>query len=162
MAEREFYVGGGLQAIDGKSRVAVAVDLRRQLERNGATKEIFLDVHQHGECLIGFDPGWLSLQHDEMTTEHRRLRDRGEASDLAQARRQFAPVGEPVSVDGSGRFVFPSFLKAEASLTKWAYFWGSFDYFEIWNPFALLASDRVEERLKRRVRHDIAEKGATA
>ena len=58
--------------------------------------------------------------------------------------------------------VFPSFLKAEGALTKWAYFWGSFDYFEIWNPFVLLESAQVEDRLKRRVRHDIAEKGAIA
>jgi MraZ protein len=156
---RETFAGGGLQAIDLKSRVAIPVDLRRQLERNGASREIYVDVDKEGDCLNAYDAGWLGYLHDEMRAEHRRLRERNEASDLVRMRRELAPVGEPVSVDGSGRFVIPAFLKGEGRLDKWSYFTGCLDYIEIWNPFDLLRSDRVDERLKRRVRYELTEKG---
>ena len=61
--------------------------------------------------------------------------------------------------DGSGRFIMPGFPRFHAKIGAHAFFYGTFDYFEIWDPATLLQADRVPEVQKACARYHCGLKG---
>jgi MraZ protein len=115
---RELFAGHGLSVIDAKGRVAIPVSLRATLEANGkGRKLVMIARHPDSPCLIGFDRARLHQINDRIDHEEDRERVAGRPYDYyAKIRRAFG--------------------QAEETL---AYFFGTGQFFEIWNPRPLLA-----------------------
>jgi MraZ protein len=159
--ERKDFIGHAVQAIDAKGRVAIPADLRLQMETNNGGRSLFLDMHEDESCLIGFDSGWVRARREQIARDEAFERDQGRPFDLAMARRDPFTTAEPVPFDASGRFILPPFLRDLAGLTNEAFFAGSMDYIEIWNPARVLDSPRASPRARRYVEWHYKQKGAS-
>jgi MraZ protein len=137
---RELFAGHGLSVIDAKGRVAIPVSLRATLEANGkGRKLVMIARHPDSPCLIGFDRARLYQINDRIDHEEDRERVAGRPYDYyAKIRRAFGQA-EETPFDDSGRFILPSFLRSKGGLDDLAYFFGTGQFFEIWNPRPLLA-----------------------
>lgn len=165
MSERGGYQGCGLQLVDEKGRVAIPAALRATLLANTPQVEgtkgagtIVVSTHQREKCLIGYDPAYAAdLQ--------RRLTAREEANTLPggeidyNIKRRGIGAAEATPFDASGRFIMPAFPRFHAGIGKHAFFWGVLDYFEIWDPATLVATEQAPEVMKSAVRFFAAEKG---
>ena len=84
--------------------------------------------------------------------------------DPATGRRDFnvkraAALGELVPFDGSGRFILPELLLFPAGIGQNAFFYGVFDYFEIWDPKALIGFEGIPDAVKNACRFYCGKKG---
>lgn len=164
MSERAFYQGAALQLVDkDKKRVAVPANLRQAVILNSPgidPKDIRITIASHAkaECLIGYDQGWLALQHRKAATlEEQYLLKTGEED--FNFMRLAGGGGELVGLDSSGRFVLPGHLAFEANIGEQAFFYGSMNYFEIWDPATLIADPDAPPQMKKKLRYFAQEKG---
>ena len=70
-----------------------------------------------------------------------------------------AALGELVPFDGSGRFILPELMLFQAGIAQNAFFYGVFDYFEIWDPATLVAAEDIPESVKDAARFYCGKKG---
>lgn len=61
--------------------------------------------------------------------------------------------------DASGRFILPAFFRNKAQLDDLAFFFGTGNTFEIWNPRLLVDTAGVDEETKDVAAFLMAEKG---
>jgi MraZ protein len=143
--ERELFAGHGLSAIGANSRVAIPASLRTTLEANGkGRKLVMIARHPESPCLIGFDRARLHQINDRIDREEERERVAGRPYDYyAKMRRAFGQA-EETPFDDSGRFILPGFLRSKAGLTDQAYFYGSGQFFDIWNPWLLMEKPELD------------------
>src|SRR3546814_3859961 len=73
---------------------------------------------------------------------------RGEGYNRAAAMQRKFGLLEDVPFDDGGRFFISPFLKKLCSIDDIVFINGSGDYFELWNPQVLLATDGVYDALK--------------
>lgn len=161
MDGRASYSGIFLQAVDAKGRVAIPSNFRGAMERNSAEKVLMLTIHGKRPCLIGYDRGWADLRYREIKQRQAQAVAQGHDVDEDDPAFDAFELSEEVNYDSSGRFVLPSFYRAEAGLEGWAVFRGRTENFQIWNPHRLLESDEINENIKKKVRHDFADRGVT-
>lgn len=160
MAERGLFRGYALQAIDGKGRVAIPAPLRAVIERNNGDRVLLVSKHETDPCLKGYDRGWSDLLHAKLDRDENRALDAGKDVDTHNiARRSFGAVDE-VPFDASGRFILPPFFRAKGKLDDLAFFLGTGDTFEIWNPNVLIETPGVDEDLKDMVRFCLEQRAA--
>lgn len=152
VGERGLYQGSALTTVDPKGRVAIPANLRSTLERNSDARFVVVTVHPKSPCLVGYDLGWSRERHRELKDQEKRLLERGEAIDYNVFRDAYN-VAEEVPFDNSGRFLLPGFLRMKGGLKDVAFFQGYGDYFEIWNPDALLAAPDVSPMAQELVRY---------
>ena len=158
MAERGLFRGHALQAIDGKGRVAVPATLRAVIERNTGDRTLLIAKHDADPCLTGYDRGWSELLHARLEREEARALDAGKDVDRHNiARRAFGAVDE-VPFDASGRFILPPFFRAKGKLDDLAFFLGTGDTFEIWNPHVLIETPGIDADLKDMVSYYLSAK----
>lgn len=145
MGERGLYQGDGLGLVDDKGRVAIPAALRATLAANAPRADgkdggtIVIGVHEDGDCLVAYDPGYLAILGERLSEQQR-------DNPLPGGRRNHnfkreAAIGEAVPFDGSGRFIMPAFPRFEANIGTNAFFYGTFDVIEIWDPKTLLEAD---------------------
>jgi MraZ protein len=162
--ERELYQGAALQLVDAdKKRLAIPASFRNAIVTNSPgidPRDIKVTIAEHPDapCLIGYDRGWLSHAHKEASEQERQFVAENGRRDY-NIKRLAGGAGEQVGFDASGRFVLPGYLAAGAEIRTYAYFWGSLDYFEIWDPATLIADADVAEKMKKPLRYFAAEKG---
>lgn len=166
VAGRELYQGTGLQLVDGKGRVAIPAALRTSILLNSPavdaadSPKVSISAHPTQKCLIGCDKGWTLLQSARSTRQE-------EAFPLPDGeidyniKRKASGAGEDVGFDASGRFIMPAFPRFYAGIGEYAFFYGVYDYFEIWDPRTLVATDGPPEVMKAAARFFAAEKGIT-
>ena len=162
MAERVDYQGEGIGLVDDKGRCAIPASLRAALAANAPRPDgkdggtVIIGAHQSSPCLIGYDEGFRAI-----------LKERGRAMETAHLARhgthdpnimRSLVQGEPVPFDGSGRFIMPAIARLRAKIGANAFFYGTFECFEIWDPKTLLASDMIE-MVKENVRIHCQQKG---
>lgn len=142
MAVAGLYSGPGISAIDDKGRLAVPANLRNSVPAEGdkGARTLCITRHEKSECLIAFGPDRLQKMLADIEREEEIAVARGDSYDRDDANRRKFGLVETVSLDGSGRFILPPFLKQLSGLDRNAFFHGAGDYFEIWNPEALMAS----------------------
>ena len=165
MSNRAWYQGDGIGLVDDKGRVSIPATLRNTLSANyprangkdGGT--VIIGSHETERCLQAYDPGYLDLLAARAAKqEAENLRpDGGVDYNIKRA----LAVGEAVPFDGSGRFIMPAFSRFDAGIGQYAFFFGTFDTIEIWDPATLLATEGYPDSIKRRCRFYMQEKGVT-
>ena len=61
--------------------------------------------------------------------------------------------------DGSGRFILPAFERHFANIGEVAFFHGSFDWIEIWDPRTLIDTKGVDPLLAAEAKFHCGERG---
>lgn len=158
MSDRELFSGYGLSPIDAKGRVAIPPDLRATIEVNSAERILIVTQHDRDPCLIGYDRGWANLLGEEIARDEALERSAGRAFDRHNTRRRAFSITERLPFDTSGRFVLNGFLRDDMNLTKFAFFAGVGNVFEVWDPQTLLDAPDVDDRLKRACRWHLSQK----
>lgn len=163
VSERGEYQGSGLGLVDDKGRVAIPASLRTTLAQNAPRADgkdggtVIIGVHQRNRCLVAYDPGFVAILKNRLD-----MREAGHTADDGEydynIKRRGAN-GEAVPFDGSGRFIMPGFPRFHAGIGAHAFFWGVFDYIEIWDPRTLIDTDDAPEMMKSAARFHCAEKG---
>lgn len=163
MSSRGWYQGDGIGLVDDKGRVSIPPALRQTLSANypkangkdGGT--VVIGMHQESDCLVAYDPAYLDiLAAGLQARESTHLRDNGAAD--YNIKREGAQ-GEPVPFDGSGRFILPAWPREFAGIGDHAFFYGVFDYIEIWDPRMLVETSNYSDKIKRMVRFYMKQKG---
>lgn len=163
MSAREIYQGTGFQLVDAKARVAIPASLRAAIAANtpAGAKDgpaFTLAAHPREKCLIGYDKGWAQLQAERETRREEGFTlDDGETN--YNFKRKASGAGEEVGYDASGRFILPSFLRFYSRIKDHAFFYGVYDYFEIWDPQTLIDTPDAPEVMKEAARFFASEKG---
>ena len=148
LADRGLFRGYGLQAIDGKGRVAIPAPLRAVIERNSGDRVLVMATHEADPCLSGYDRNWSDLLRARIDRDESRALNADRPVDRHNiARRAFGIIDE-VPFDASGRFILPAYFRDKGQLTDLAFFLGTGDVFEIWNPQVLLDQPGVDRDLK--------------
>jgi len=139
------YSGPAISAIDDKGRLAVPANLRNSIPSEDGEpaakggRTLCITRHERSDCLIAFGPDRLRKMQDDIEREEEIALARGEDYDRDAANRRKFGLVETVTLDGSGRFVVPPFLRQVGKLDRQVFFHGAGEYFEIWNPDLLLA-----------------------
>ena len=164
------FIGYALNAVDAKGRVSVPAAFRDLIATrckiyaaDDATvkdKELQMGLHQDLDRLQAFDA----------IAQRQVSRDLREAvADLpgAERRRALANLGrgelgntQPVSFDSAGRMVLPPMLREFAGIGDLALFWGTIDYFEIWDPMRARAAFADDKRNLMMIDYLLRERGA--
>jgi MraZ protein len=160
LGERGLFRGHGLQAIDGKGRVAIPAPLRAVIERNSGDRVLLLGLHVRDACLTGADTGFSQIEYDRIRRDEERALDTGQDIDRDNIARLTFGGGEELPFDASGRFILPTFYRDTAKLTDLAFFVGTGERFEVWNPQTFVAANGVPETLKKMVTYELAQRGA--
>ncbi len=161
MSTRGRYTGGGIGLVDDKGRVAIPASLRATLIANAGQsdgKTIVVGVHQKSRCAVAFEPGYLDrLAEDLDRREREHTAEDGEFD--YSIKRKGSLAAEATSFDASGRFTLSGFPRFHADIGAHAFFWGSIDVIEIWNPKLVLSAADIPEVMLSACRYHLAEKG---
>ncbi|RDE06967.1 division/cell wall cluster transcriptional repressor MraZ [Sphingomonas aracearum] len=163
MTDRVEYQGDGFGLVDDKGRVAIPASLRSALAANAPRADgkdggnVVIAVHQKNKCLIAYDPAYRAvLKRQADAREANYTADDGEFDYNIKRR---VSHGEEVPFDGSGRCILPGFPRDFANIDKHAFFWGVFDYFEIWDPKTLIDTEGLPDVMKAAARYHLKQKG---
>lgn len=163
MSGRSDYQGKGVGLVDDKGRVAIPNTLRASLARNAPREDgkdggsVIVAPHPKLPCLIAYDPAFLPILKARLDERERAREARGAGVDYGSKTRGAA--GEQVPFDGSGRFILPGFERSYAGIEDVAFFHGSFDWIEIWDPRALVETPDADPLLVAEARWCCREKG---
>lgn len=163
MSERGFYQGDGIALVDDKQRCAIPPSLRSTLAANSPRADgkdggtIVIGVHEDHPCLVAYDPGYQAILKAELM---RRVElSRGPDGKVDPNIMRSGPNGVALPFDGSGRFVMPGFQADYAHIGKQAFFWGTFDTIEIWDPKTLLETPGISPIMVAACRYHCRDKG---
>ena len=137
----ELYEGFALQGVDEKGRVAIPADLRAAVERNSDVRSIVVGRHPFDPCLSVHDLSWSVENFNRIDREASPFE--GDGGESRVKRRAFGVV-ERAPFDASGRFVIPPFFRQKAQISRWAFFTGSGETFDIWSPEVLLKAQGAD------------------
>ena len=163
VSERGLYQGSGIGLVDDKGRVAIPNALRSTLAQNAPRPDgrdggtIIIAVHETARCLIAYDPGYVAVLKKEL--DARTEMSRGPDGRIDYNIKRDLANGEAVPFDGSGRFIMPGFPRFHAGITGHAFFWGTFDYIEIWDPKTLVETPGLPAKMISAARFHCQEKG---
>jgi MraZ protein len=159
LSERGLFRGHALNAIDAKGRVSIPADMRAVIEKNASGRTLVLSNHENSPCLTGYDVGWSQRLHAQLLRDEEIERGAGRPFDRDNAYRAAFGNALDVPYDNSGRFILPGFLRHKGQLDDLAFFYGTANVFEIWNPRILLETPSVFEGMKEACVWAMAERG---
>ncbi|MGJ3646930.1 division/cell wall cluster transcriptional repressor MraZ [Sphingomonas sp. GlSt437] len=166
MSGKGIYQGYALQAVDDKGRVAIPSSLRATLIARAPAgvdpkdaMSVVLGFHESDPCLIGYDAGYAEALHAELAERARAHAGADGAPKGAILRNAMA--AETLPFDSSGRFILPPFPRRRMNIGRYAFFYGMGDWFEMWDPATLVASDAASDVMKDAVRFFMEERGET-
>lgn len=157
MTDTGLYIGGQLQTVDRKGRVAIPSLFRSAIERNSAERIILISYHSKRNCLRGFDSRWAA--DAEADFRRRLLAEGADAEAIEEEREAIFGEVEHAPFDPSGRFNLDPFAREEMKITDRAFFQGIGPSFYIWAPEMLYADANVSDRVKRKCASQMAGKG---
>jgi MraZ protein len=159
------YQGDGIGLVDDKGRVAIPNALRATLATNAPKADgksggtIVVGPHQNpdNKCLVAYDPGYVDILAEQL--DRREAAHTGPDGEFDYNIKRRAASGEAVPFDGSGRFIMPAFPRFYAGITNHAFFFGVFDYIEIWDPQTLIDTGSMPANVKAACRFYMMQKG---
>lgn len=163
VGERGDYQGSGLALVDDKGRVAIPNALRGTLAENSPRADgkdggtIIIAAHEEAPCLIAYDPAYVAELKRELN--ERVALSRGPDGRIDHNIKRGGANGEAVPFDGSGRFIMPGFPRFYANIGANAFFWGTLDYIEIWDPATLVATPGLSPQMVAACRYYCQDKG---
>lgn len=163
MSERGLYQGGGIGLVDDKGRVAIPNALRATLQGNSPRPDgkdggtIIVAAHEDEPCLVAYDPAYLPQLKREL--DRRLEMSRGADGRVDGNILRDGANGEAVPFDGSGRFIMPGYPRFHANIGPHAFFWGTFDLIEIWDPRTAAERPGLSSRMVSALRYHCQEKG---
>ena len=161
--ERGDYQGDGLGLVDDKGRVAIPASLRATLAANAPRADgkdggtVIVGVHPKHKCLRAYDPAYVRILRAQLDAREA-LHTSADGEPNYNFKRRGAS-GEPVPFDGSGRFIMPGFPRDYADIGEHAFFWGTLDWIEIWDPKTLLDAADVDPVMQAACRYHCKTKG---
>jgi MraZ protein len=163
MADRVGYQGDGFGLVDDKGRVAIPSSLRSSLAQNAPRPDgkdggtVIIGVHPEQKCLRAYDPGYVKLLKAETEELQALYLAKHGKPDFNLKRRNAS--GEAVPFDGSGRFIMPGFPRDYANIGENAFFYGTFDWIDIWDPRTLIDAVGVDDAVQLACRYHCKAKG---
>jgi len=163
VSERGDYQGSGLALVDDKGRVAIPNALRSTLAENAPRADgkdggtVIIAAHEDQPCLIAYDPAYIAELKRELN--ERVALSRGPDGKVDHNIKRGGANGEAVPFDGSGRFIMPGFPRFYANIGGHAFFWGTLDYIEIWDPKTLLSTPGIAPQMDAACRYYCQDKG---
>ena len=149
--------------MDDKGRVAIPNALRSTLAENAPRADgkdggtIIVAVHEDQPCLVAYDPAYLTELKAEL--DKRTELSRGSDGKVDPNIKRNGANGEAVPFDGSGRFIMPGFPRFHAGIDQHAFFWGTLDAIEIWDPKTLVETHGLPRAMVSACRYHCQEKG---
>jgi MraZ protein len=153
---RAWFAGTYLNGVDAKHRLSIPASIRETIEARSQAKAVVLAPAEHADCLVGYDLTHFERLQDRLTREFEADFGPGRS---ARARLLFGP-SEVLRYDDTGRVAMGPVLRDLGGLKDRALFLGAGDYFELWDPAALLESEGLDPRIARMVRTLVAGKAA--
>ncbi len=163
----DFFLGNALNAVDAKGRVSLPSDFRAVIERRARAaaatgnvldaKTVSIGEHEKHGCLQAFDATYAAALFRQLQQRVADAEDQMAALDDAQADAFGAML--PVSFDSAGRMVLSAQLRATAGIRDLAFFVGSGQTFQIWNPERYLEEQADKARVCRTLRFLLSERG---
>ena len=163
MGDRVDYQGDGIGLVDDKGRVAIPASLRATLAQNSPRADgkdggtVIVGVHPRQRCLRAYDPAYVAVLKAGL--DAREAQHTGDDGEPDYNLKRRGASGEAVPFDGSGRFIMPGFPRHYAHIAETAFFWGTMDWIEIWDPATLLAATDVDAMVQDACRYHCEIKG---
>ncbi len=163
MTERVDYQGDGIGLVDDKGRCAIPASLRQALAANSPRADgkdggtVIVGVHPKQTCLRAYDPAYVAILKAQL--DAREALHTGEDGEPNYNFKRRGASGEAVPFDGSGRFIMPGFPRDYAGIEETAFFWGTMDWIEIWDPKTLMAATDVDPVMQAACRYHCKQKG---
>ncbi len=153
--KRELFKGFAINAVDAKGRLSIPAGYRSTIEARSAVKEVTLSLRFEPNHIRAYDEFYNDFIYQQI---ERRFTPEQDAERAAALQREFSFV-EPLPYDANGRIMLPAATREAAGIDRLACFIAFADYFEIWDPKALLASDRADPATVFHVRNLLKERG---
>lgn len=153
------YFGYGLNAVDAKSRLSVPANFRDVLTAKSGGKQVLVGPgHAGRRCLMAFDAQYAERLRAGLETRH------GDSvTPEAYAERAYLfGSAQPHSIDDAGRIVLSPVLRKISGITSHVWFVGSFDYFELWDPWAFKAQAGLPELQRIQIEAELELRGLPA
>lgn len=149
MSEIGLYSGPAFTAMDSKGRFSIPAAMRHIVQASsGGQNRLCLTKHEEFPCVIGFGLSYQQSLRADIDREERIALDRGEPYNRASAMQRKFGLMDEVTFDDGGRFFLSPFLRKRSQIDDLMFISGSGDYFELWNPRVLMATEGVYEDLK--------------
>ncbi len=150
------FEGPWLNAIDAKGRLLIPSAFRDVITARGGGRQLKISTGFAGRrCLVGYAADYAHSLRQGFDSRHG-------ASIAADATAERADLAGPVTnlgIDDAGRVVLPAGYKRAGGFTGPVMMIGCWDYFELWDPWALLANPRTSEGLRFVVEGELEARG---
>ena len=132
------YSGNDFSLVGEKGRFVLPPKFRTLvIQSSGDRPVLYLSKHEKWNCLVGFgDSRRLEIKAD-LDLDKQIARDRREEFDYDTKAQLLLGGCEPVTIDGSGRFVVPTGLIKPGCVGSEMHFLGHITFFTLWNPVEL-------------------------
>ena len=131
------YSGNDFSLVGEKGRFVLPPKFRNPVIQSSGDKPVlYLSKHETWDCLIGFGDSRRYEILEDLDLQQRMARERGEPFDY-DTKAQMVLGCDPVTIDGSGRFVVPTGLVKPGCVGKEMFFLGGGKFFSLWNPDVL-------------------------
>ncbi|MEH3107424.1 MAG: division/cell wall cluster transcriptional repressor MraZ [Sphingomonas fennica] len=168
----DFFLGNALNAVDAKGRVSLPSDFRAVIERRARAaaatgnvldaKTVSIGEHEKHACLQAFDATYAGALFRQLQQRVAQAAEADQMAALDDAQADAFGAMLPVSFDAAGRMVLSAQLRATAGIRDLAFFVGSGQTFQIWDPRRYLEEQADKARVCRTLRFLLAERGVEA
>lgn len=132
------YSGNHFSLVGEKGRFVLPPKFRSLvIQSSGDRPQLYLGKHEKWDCLVGFGESRLTDIYADLEEQQDLARKRGEEFDYDTKAQMAVGTCEPVTIDGSGRFVVPNGLAGPGRVGKEMHFIGHIKFFTLWNPVEL-------------------------
>ncbi len=132
------YSGNHFSLVGEKGRFVLPPKFRNLvIQSSGDRPQLYLGKHEKWDCLVGFGESRLYEIYADLELQQKLARERGELFDYDTKAQMAVGTCEPVTIDGSGRFVVPSALVKPGCVGEEMHFLGHIKFFTLWNPAEL-------------------------
>ena len=105
------YSGNDFSLVGDKGRFVLPPKFRNPvIQSSGDRPQLYIGKHEKWDCLVGFGESRLSEIYADLEEQQKLARERGEDFDYDTKAQMAVGTCEPVTIDGSGRFVVPNGL----------------------------------------------------
>ena len=132
------YSGNDFSLVGDKGRFVLPPKFRGPvIQSSGDRPVLYLSKHEKWNCLVGFgDSRRFEIQAD-LDLQQQIARDQRQDFDYDTKAQLLLGGCEPVTIDGSGRFVVPTGLIKPGRVGSEMHFLGHIKFFTLWNPAEL-------------------------